>query len=392
MRAVCWQGAGNVRVTTVPDPEILNPRDAIVKVTATAICGSDLHLYNGVIPTMRSGDILGHEFMGEVVEVGAGNSAVKPGDRVVVPFSISCGACWYCREGLTSLCDNSNPNAHMAEGLYGFSGAGLFGYSHLYGGYPGGQAEYVRVPFADVGPLPVPPTLSDEQVLFLTDILPTGYMAAENCGIRSGDVVAVWGSGPVGLLAMKSAYLLGAERVIAIDRWPARLRLAESGAKAETLNYEEIDDVVEELKQRTGGRGPDACIDAVGMEAHGTTLDALYDRAKQAVWLGTDRSHALRQAIQACRKGGSVSIPGVYGGFLDKFPLGAAFAKGLTMRLGQTHVHRYLRPLLQHIESGRLDTTFIVSHRWPLSRAPEAYRMFNDKSDDCTKVVLDPAG
>jgi threonine dehydrogenase-like Zn-dependent dehydrogenase len=392
MRAAVWRGPRDVRVTTVPDPEIVNPRDAILRVTATAICGSDLHLYNGVIPTMRAGDVLGHEFMGEVVEVGAGITALKPGDRVVVPFAIACGRCRYCQEGLTSLCDNSNPNAYMAEGLYGFSGAGLFGYSHLYGGYPGGQAEYVRVPFADVGPLRVPAALSDEQVLFLSDILPTGYMAAENCAIRPGDVVAVWGAGPVGLLAMKSALLLGAERVIAIDRWPARLRLAESGAKAETLNYEEIGDVVEELKQRTGGRGPDACIDAAGMEAHGTTLDALYDRAKQAVRLATDRSHALRQAIQACRKGGTVSIPGVYGGFLDKFPLGAAFAKGLTMRMGQTHVPRYLRPLLDLIESGRLDATFIVSHRWPLSRAAEAYRLFNDKSDDCTKVVLDPTG
>lgn len=392
MRAVCWHGPRDVRVRNVPEPEILNPRDAIVKVTATAICGSDLHLYNGVIPTMRSGDVLGHEFMGEVVEVGpAAGSALKPGDRVVVPFAIACGACWYCREGLTSLCDNSNGNAGMAEALYGFSGSGLFGYSHLYGGYPGGQAEYVRVPLADTGPLRVPPALSDEQVLFLTDILPTGYMAAENCQIRPGDTVAVWGSGPVGLLAMRSAYLLGADRVIAIDRWPARLRLAETGAKAETLDYGEIDDVVEELKQRTGGRGPDACIDAAGMEAHGTTLDALYDRAKQAVRLGTDRSHALRQAIQACRKGGTVSILGVYGGLLDKFPLGAAFAKGLTLRMGQTYVHRYLRPLLQQIESGRLDATFIVSHRWPLSRAAEAYRMFNDKRDDCTKVVLDPA-
>lgn len=392
MRAVIWRGPRDVRVTTVPDPEILNPRDAILKVTATAICGSDVHLFNGVIPTMRAGDVLGHEFMGEVVEVGAGITTLKPGDRVVVPFAIACGGCSYCREGLTSLCDNSNPNAYMAEGLYGFSGSGLFGYSHLYGGYPGGQAEYVRVPFADVGPLRVPDTLSNEQVLFLSDVLPTGYMAAESCGIRPGDVVAVWGAGPVGLLAMKSALLLGAERVIAIDRWPARLRLAETGAKAETLDYEQNGDLVEELKQRTGGRGPDACIDAAGMEAHGTTLDALYDRAKQAVRLATDRSHALRQAIQACRKGGTVSIPGVYGGFLDKFPLGAAFAKGLTMRMGQTHVHRYLRPLLALIERGHLDATFIVSHRWPLSRAAEAYRMFNDKTDDCTKVVLDPTG
>jgi threonine dehydrogenase-like Zn-dependent dehydrogenase len=279
----------------------------------------------------------------------------------------------------------------MAEALYGFSGAGLFGYSHLYGGYPGGQAEYARVPFADVGPLRVPESLSDDQVLFLTDILPTGYMAAENCGIRPGDTVAVWGAGPVGLLAMVSAYLLGAERVIAIDRFPVRLMLAETRAKAETLNYEQTSDVVEELKQRTGGRGPDACIDAVGTEAHGTSIDALYDRAKQAVGLGTDRPHVLRQALQACRKGGTVSIPGVYGGLLDKLPFGAAFAKGLTLRMGQTHVHRYLGPLLAHIESGRIDPTFIISHKWPLSRAAEAYRMWNDKTDDCTKFVLDPA-
>jgi threonine dehydrogenase-like Zn-dependent dehydrogenase len=391
MRAVCWHGRHDVRVDRVPDPRILNPRDAIVRVTATAICGSDLHIWNNIIPTMQAGDVLGHEFMGEVVEVGSGNRALTPGDRVVVPFAIACGGCFFCRQELTSLCDNSNPNAEMAEALYGFSAAGLFGYSHLYGGYPGGQAELVRVPFADVGPIRVPATLADEQVLFLSDIFPTGYMAAENCGIQPGDTVAVWGCGPVGQFAIKSAYLLGADRVIAIDRWPERLRLAETSGKAETVNYGEIGDVVEELKQRTGGRGPDACIDAVGTEAHGTSIDALYDRAKVAVRLGTDRPHALRQAIQACRKGGTVSIPGVYGGFLDKVPFGAAFEKGLTLRMGQTHVHRYLRPLLAHIESGRIDPMFIVSHRWPLSRAPEAYRMFNDKRDGCTKVVLDPA-
>ena len=390
MRAVCWHGPRDLRVEEVPDPRIVNPRDAIVRVTATAICGSDLHLYNGYIPTMRSGDILGHEFMGEVVEVGSGVFGLEPGARVVVPFPIACGGCWPCREGLTSLCDNSNPNAELAEALYGFSGSGLFGYSHLYGGYPGGQAELVRVPFADIGPLRVPDGLSDEQVLFLSDIFPTGYMAAENCGIRPGDTVAVWGCGPVGLLAMASAYLLGAERVIGIDRFPARLRKAETHAKAETLDYGVVDDVVEELKQRTGGRGPDACIDAVGMEAHGATLDAFYDRAKQVVGLATDRVHALRQALQACRKGGVVSIPGVYGGVLDKVPFGAAFAKGLTLKMGQTHVHQYLRPLLALVESGRLDPSFVVSHRRPLSAAPQAYRMFNDKADDCVKVVLDP--
>jgi threonine dehydrogenase-like Zn-dependent dehydrogenase len=307
-RAVCWHAPRDIRVETVPDPAI--PCDAIVRVTATAICGSDLHLYNGYIPTMRAGDVLGHEFIGEVVEIGPGVRALRCGDRVVVPFSIACGACGPCRQGLTSLCGNSNPNAEMAEALYGFSGAGLFGYSHLYGGYAGGQAEPVRVSFADVGPMPIPEGLDDEEILFLSDVFPTGFMAAENCGIQPGDVVAVWGCGPVGQFAIRSAYLLGAERVIAIDRWPARLRLAETAGKAETIDYEAVEDVVEELKQRTGGRGPDACIDAVGTEAHGTTLDALFDRAKQAVRLGTDRVHALRQAIQACRKGSTVSIPG----------------------------------------------------------------------------------
>jgi threonine dehydrogenase-like Zn-dependent dehydrogenase len=390
MRALCWHGSRDVRVERVPDPEIVNPRDAIVKVTSTAICGSDLHLYNGVIPTMRSGDILGHEFMGEVVEVGPGSRTLGIGDRVVVPFAIACGACFFCRETLTSLCDNTNPNAHMAEALYGFSGSGLFGYSHLYGGYPGGQAEYVRVPFADVGAFRVPERLADEQVLFLSDVLPTGYMAAENCGIRPGDTVAVWGCGPVGLLAIRSAYLLGADRVIAIDRWPARLRLAESHAKAETLDYAHVGDVVEELKQRTGGRGPDACIDAVGTEAHGTSLDALYDRAKHAVGLATDRLPVLREAIQACRKGGTVSIPGVYGGVLDKLPFGAAFAKALTFRMGQTHVHKYMPRLLTIIEEGGIDPSFVISHHVPLDEAPSAYRMFRDKTDGCTKVVMRP--
>ena len=340
---------------------------------------------------MKAGDVLGHEFMGEVVELGPGVPNLKLGDRVVVPFPIACGHCNYCREGLTSLCDNSNPNAEMAEAVYGFSAAGLFGYSHLYGGYPGGQAEYVRVPFADVGPCVVPPGLSNDQVLFLSDILPTAYMAAENCAIRPGDTVAVWGAGPVGLLTMLCARILGAERVIGIDRWPARLRLAESYAKAETIDYAYCPDVVEELKQRTGGRGPDACVDAVGMEAHGATFDAIYDRAKHMLMLATDRPHVLREALQACRKGGVVSIPGVYGGVLDKVPFGAAFAKGLTLRMGQTHVHRYLRPLLALIEGGRLDPTFIITHRWPLSRAPEAYRVFRDKADDSVKFVLDPA-
>jgi threonine dehydrogenase-like Zn-dependent dehydrogenase len=390
MRAVCWHGPRDVRVEQVPDPEILNARDAIVRVTLTAICGSDLHLWNGLNPTMQAGDILGHEFMGEVVEIGRGVRDLRVGDRVVVPFPIACGACFFCREGNTALCDNSNPNAEMAEALYGFSSAGLFGYSHLYGGYAGGQAELVRVPFADVGPVRVPPQVSDEQALFLSDVFPTGYMAAENCSIRPGDTVAVWGAGPVGQFAILSAYELGAHRVIAIDRWQVRLLMAETQGKAETIDYVEIPDVVEELKQRTGGRGPDACIDAVGTEAHGTSFDALYDRAKVAVGLGTDRPHVLRQAIQACRKGGVVSIPGVYGGFLDKMPMGSAFAKSLTIRMGQTNVHRLLRPLLAMIEDGRIDPSFIISHRWPLERAREAYQMWNDKDDDCTKIVLDP--
>jgi threonine dehydrogenase-like Zn-dependent dehydrogenase len=389
MKAVRYYGKQDVRVEHVPDPTILNPWDAMVKVTATAICGSDLHIYGGMIPTMEAGDILGHEFMGEVVEVGAETKRLKVGDRVVVPFTIACGHCFFCKEQLWSLCDNSNPNAWMLEKLVGYSGSGLFGYSHMYGGYPGGQAEYARVPFADVGPLKVPDSLTDEQVLFLSDIFPTGYMAAENCGIRPGDTIAVWGCGPVGQFAIKSAYLLGAERVIAIDRFPERLALAASGGNAEVLNYEETD-VLEALRTMTGGQGPDACIDAVGLEAHGTTLDALYDRAKTAAYLATDRSHALRQAISACRKGGTVSIPGVYGGWLDKFPLGAAFAKGLTLKMGQTHMHKYMPLLLERIERGEIDPSFIVTHRVSLDDAPTMYQTFRAKQDHCIKVVMTP--
>jgi threonine dehydrogenase-like Zn-dependent dehydrogenase len=390
MKGVCYYGKEDVRVETVPDPVILNARDAIVKVTATAICGSDLHIYGGYIPTMQKGDVLGHEFMGEVVEVGSSVTQLGVGDRVVVPFTIACGRCYFCQEDLWSLCDNSNPNAWMAEKLSGFSGSGLFGYSHLYGGYPGGQAEYARVPFADVGPIKVPDSLPDEQVLFLSDIFPTGYMAAENCSIRPGDTIAVWGCGPVGQFAIKSAYLLGAERVIAIDRFPERLALARSHGKAEVLNYTETD-IEEALRAMTGGQGPDACIDAVGLEAHGTTLDAWYDRAKTSMYLATDRPHALRQAIAACRKGGTVSIPGVYGGWLDKFPLGAAFAKGLTLKMGQTHMQRYLRPLLERIERGDIDPSFIVTHRVGLADAPAMYRTFGEKQDQCIKVVMNPA-
>jgi threonine dehydrogenase-like Zn-dependent dehydrogenase len=389
MKAVCWYGAGDVRVQRVPDPTLINPRDAIVRVTRTAICGSDLHLYGGFIPGMKAGDILGHEFMGEVVDVGTACTGLARGDRVVVPFAIACGHCFFCQREQWSLCDNSNPNAATLEKIYGYSGAGLFGYSHLYGGYAGGQAEYVRVPFADVGAVKIPDGVDDEAVLFLSDIFPTGYMAAENCNIQSGDVVAVWGCGPVGQFAIRSAFMLGAARVIAIDRFPERLHLAESSGKAEIINYEDLDPVAE-LKERTGGRGPDACIDAVGMEAHGTGVAAFYDRAKQAVRLETDRPTALREAIQACRKGGTVSIPGVYGGFVDKVPLGAAFAKALTIRMGQTHVHRYLRPLLNRIQRDEIDPSFVISHRMSLDEAPRGYRMFRDKDDECIKVVLRP--
>jgi len=388
MKALCWHGANDVRIDNVPDPTIINPRDAIVKITSTAICGSDLHLYDGFIPTMQSGDIMGHEFMGEVVELGSEVKNLKKGDRVVIPFTISCGSCFFCNRDLWSLCDNSNPNAGLAEKMFGHSPAGLFGYSHLTGGYAGGQAEYARVPFADVGPLKIPDGLSDEQVLFLTDIFPTGYMAAENCDIQPGDTVAVWGCGPVGQFAIRSAFMLGADRVIAIDRIPERLQMA-AAAKAEIINYEEID-AGEAVTEMTGGRGPDSCIDAVGMEAHGTGLDALYDKAKQAVRLESDRPTALRQVILACRKGGTVSIPGVYGGFVDKVPLGAAFNKGLTLKMGQTHVHRYLRPLLDRVQKGEIDPSFVITHRMKLDEAPHAYEIFKQKKDNCIKVVLKP--
>lgn len=373
----------------VPDPSIINPQDAIIKITTTAICGSDLHLYDGYIPTMEKGDILGHEFMGEVVEVGSGVKKLKKGDRVVVPFTIACGNCFFCRKDLWAACDNTNPNAGTAETLYGFSGSGLFGYSHMMGGYAGGQAEYVRVPFADVGPLVIPVSLEDEKVLFLSDIFPTGYMAAENCNIQPGDTVAVWGCGPVGQFAIKSAFLLGAERVIAIDDVPGRLLMAAEEGGAETLNFGD-QDIYEKLKEMTGGLGPDSCIDAVGLEAHGMTIDAIYDRAKTALYMATDRSHALRQAIRACRKGGTISVPGVYGGFLDKFPFGAAFSKGLTFKMGQTHVHKYLRPLMQLIESGKIDPSFVITHRLNLAEAPQGYQTFKGEKDKCIKIILKP--
>jgi threonine dehydrogenase-like Zn-dependent dehydrogenase len=349
MKAVCWNGITNVDVQDVPDPKLINPRDAILKVTSTAICGSDLHLYDGYIPSMKKGDILGHEFMGEVIEVGQQVHNLKPGDRVVVPFPIACGHCYFCERGLWALCDNSNPNAPMAEAIYGHSPAGIFGYSHLMGGYAGGQAEYVRVPFADVGPFKVEHRFRDEQVLFLTDVFPTGYMAAEQANIQPSDVVAVWGCGPVGQFAIQCAWMFNAARVIAIDRFPARLEMAQRVGRAEIINYEGGVDVVETLKQMTGGMGPDVCIDAVGMEAHKTGLEGVYDLAKQTVRIETDRPYVLREVIQACRKGGTVSLAGVYGGFVDTIPMGAAFNKGLTLKMGQTHVHRYLQPLFEKI-------------------------------------------
>ncbi|MBV9852634.1 MAG: glutathione-dependent formaldehyde dehydrogenase [Armatimonadetes bacterium] len=389
MKALCWQGKHDVRVENVPDPKILNPRDAIVKITTTCICGSDLHLYDGVIPSMEKGDILGHEFMGEVIELGPQVKNLKVGDRVVVPFTIACGGCFFCNKQLWSLCDNSNPNYLQAKEMYGQSPSALFGYSHLFGGYAGGQAEYVRVPFADVGPYKVPEGLTDEQVVFLTDIFPTGYMAAENCGIEPGDTVAVWGAGPVGQFAMQSAYLLGAERVIAIDNIPERLRMAETQSKADTINFQDTP-VLPRLEEMTGGRGPDHCIDAVGLEAHGTSPGELYDWAKMGMRMATDRPNVLRQAIQACRKGGTVSIPGVYGGFLDKIPFGAAFSKGLTFKMGQTHVQKYLPILTDHIQKGDIDPSFVITHRLKLDEAPKGYDIFKNKKDDCIKIVLKP--
>jgi len=389
MKATCWKGKKEVAVERVPDPKILNPRDAIVRITSTAICGSDLHLYNGFIPTMKSGDILGHEFMGEVVEIGSGVPNLSVGDRVVVPFPIACGNCAQCERELYSLCENSNPNAWMAEKLWGYSPCGIFGYSHMLGGYAGGQAEYGRVPFADVGALKVPDNLDDEQVLFLSDIFPTGYMAAEACHIQPGDVIAVWGCGPVGQFAIKSAYLLGAEKVIAIDRFPYRLRIARERAGAETINYEQTD-FFEALKEMTGGRGPDSCIDAVGLEGHAPGLSYAYDRFKQAMMMETDRPIALREAILACRSGGTISVAGVYGGFIDKFPMGAIVNRSLTIRSGQTHVHRYMRPLLQRIQNGEIDPSFVITHRLKLGDAPEGYQIFNNKEDDCLKIVMRP--
>lgn len=389
MRALTWHGKNDVRVETVPDPQIINPRDAIIAVTATAICGSDLHLYDGVIPGLHAGDILGHEFMGRVVEVGK-SSTLKKGDRVVVPFTIACGSCFFCRANQFAACDNSNPveSQDASELLYGHATSGLFGYSHMTGGYPGGQAQYVRVPFSDVGPIVIPDGLADEQVLFLSDILPTGWMAADNARIQPGDTVAVWGCGPVGLFAVQSALLMGAEQVIAIDHWPGRLALARSlGAKV--IDYEQTH-VLEALMEMTGGIGPDAVIDAVGMESHGFSPDNVMDRAKQKFGIGIDRAHALRMALMACRKGGRVSVPGVYGGLADNFPLGALMEKGLELRTGQTHVQHYAKSLLHRIAEGEIDTTFLISHRLSLEDAPMGYKNFRDNQNEWTKVVMKP--
>ena len=390
MKANCWYGKHDVRVEDVDDPKILNKRDAVLKITKTAICGSDLHLYNGLIPTMEAGDILGHEFMGEVVECGPDVHKIKTGDRVVVGFPISCGSCFFCEKQLFSLCENSNPNAPIAQKLLGHSPAGLFGYTHMLGGFAGGQAQYVRVPFADIGTIKIPDGIPDEKVLFLSDIFPTGYMAAENCNIQPGDTVAVWGCGPVGQFAIASAKLLGAERIIGIDRFPERLRMAaeKAGATA-TINYEN-EDVYETLMEMTGSLGPDSCIDAVGMEAHAPGLLGAYDRIKQSVMMESDRPYAFRQAILACRKGGTVSVPGVYGGFDDKIPLGAFMNKGLTLKTGQTHVQRYWASLLERIENGEIDPSFVITHRMSLEDAPGGYDVFLNKQEDCIKVVLSP--
>lgn len=387
MKALTWQGKHSVHVMNVSVPHILNPQDAIIKVTTAAICGSDLHLYNGVIPTMEKGDILGHETMGEVMEIGPGVKKLKVGDKIVIPFDIGCGKCHYCQEEEYAACDNSNPNSIIGDKLYGQMGSAAFGYSHMYGGYAGGQAEYIRVPYADTNSLVVPKGIDDEKVLFLSDIFPTGWMAAENCNIKRGDTVAIWGAGPVGQMAIRSAFLLGAERVISIDHIPSRLKMsAESGA--EVINYESEDGLIDELKFLTGGRGPDACIDAVGLEAHGHTVTATMDRAKMAMYLATDRPDALRQCIQACKKMGHVSVPGVYGGFLDKFPFGAAFGKGLTLKMGQTHTQKYMQPLLDLILAEKIDPSFVITHRINIDEGPEAYKNFNEKKDDFIKVVL----
>ena len=391
MRAACWMGVHKVEVRDVPEPTILNAHDAIVRITSTAICGSDLHLYNGLVPTMKKGDVLGHEFMGEVVEVGDRVERLSVGDRVVVPFPIACGACAQCRAGNYSTCENSNPNGWLAEKLFGHATAGIFGYSHLTGGFAGGQAEYARVPFADIGPLKVPDGMTDDEVLFLSDIIPTGYFGAEMAGIEPGDTVAVWGCGPVGQFAIQSARLFGAERVIAIDRFPYRLEMARNRAGAtDTINYEDEESLLQTLKELTGGRGPDRCIDAVGMEAHADSAIYAVDLAKQAVKIENDRPIALREAIQACRSGGTVSVIGVYSGFIDHFPMGTVMNRALTIRAGQAPVQRYMQPLLERIQRGEIDPSFVITHRMSLDDAPEGYRIFGNKQEECVKVVLSP--
>jgi len=387
MKALCWQGKQAVSVKNVSNPRILNPHDAVIQVTTAAICGSDLHLYDGYIPTMQKGDILGHETMGVVVEVGPAVQNVKVGQKIVVAFDIACGKCGHCQEQEFSACDNTNPNATWAETLYGHSGSGLFGYSHIYGGYAGGQAEYLRVPFVDTNAIVVPNDIEDEKVLFLSDIFPTGYMAAENCNIQRGDTVAIWGAGPVGQMAIKSAFLLGAERVLSIDHYPHRLEMAkQNGAIA--VNYEYSEGILDEIKFLTGGAGPDSCIDAVGLEAHGHTPTAMLDRVKTATFMATDRPDALRQAIQSCKKAGTVSIPGVYGGLLDKVPFGAAFGKGLTMKMGQTHTQKYMKPLLEKIVAGEVDPSTVITHKVRIDEGPDAYKTFSDKKDECIKVII----
>jgi threonine dehydrogenase-like Zn-dependent dehydrogenase len=391
MKANCWMGKNNMQVRNVPDPKILNRRDAIVRITSTAICGSDLHPYNGFFPTMEKGDILGHEFMGEVVEIGPDVRNLKVGDRVVVPFPIACGHCGACEAGATSLCENSNPNAWIAENMMGHSPCGIFGYGHITGGFAGGQAELARVPFADFGPLKVPENLTDEQVLFLSDILPTGYMGAEMCDIKPGDTIAVWGCGPVGQFAIASAYLLGAEKVIAIDNVPYRLQMAREKAGAITVNFDEVESIPKVLKELTGGRGPDACIDAVGMEGMGHGVVYAMDKAKQMARMQFDRPIALREAIMSCRNGGTVSVIGVYAGFIDKFPMGSVMNRSLRIMTGQCHVHRYMQPLLERIQKGELDPTFVITHRMKLDDAPKGYEIFNNKQDNCEKIVLKAA-
>jgi threonine dehydrogenase-like Zn-dependent dehydrogenase len=390
MKAICWHGAHDVRVETVPDPQILNPRDAILKVSSTTICGSDLHIYDGYIPTMKPGDIIGHEFMGEIVDVGREVKKLKKGDRVVVSSIIGCGHCLYCSQQMWSLCDNSNPNAGIQEKIFGHGTSGIFGYSHLFGGYAGSFADYIRIPFADFGAIKVPKEIPDEKLLPLSDAFPTGFMGADLCNIQRGDIVAVWGCGPVGQFAMWSAYKLGAERVIGIDRFPERLQLARDFAKAETINYEEVD-AGEALKEMTGGRGPDACIDAVGMEAHGMGPEGLYDKAKQAVRLETDRPHVLRQMMVACRKGGTVSVMGVYGGFVDKMPMGAAMNKALTLKMGQMFGQKYIPGLVERVLEGEVDPSIMFTHHLPLSETRQGFELFKHKNDNCIKVMLQPS-